>query len=151
MPYLEAVLSMPRSLPLYWYTRISSDLNSIRRTSTITKMLSKSRWTYFMPEIRSKFKKTQLPLNSPNWFYCLLLQLHVRFTSRNTCSLHLSLLSIQWMSNMTGDIAPPRSWLTNLNFSLCAVPAFLSHHLLSLCALHEVFTTCQWKLMENSA
>jgi len=27
MPYLEAVLSIPRSLPLYGYTRISSDLN----------------------------------------------------------------------------------------------------------------------------
>ena len=62
MPYLKAVLSMPRSLPLYGYTRISSDLNSVQRTPTFTKLLSMSRCTYFMPEIRSRFKKKQLPL-----------------------------------------------------------------------------------------
>jgi len=57
MPYLEAVSSMPFSLPLYGYMWISSNLNIVRRTPTFTQMLSVSRWTYFMLEIRSRFKK----------------------------------------------------------------------------------------------
>jgi len=61
MPYLEAVLSMPCSLPLYGYTRISRNLNSVRRRPTFTKLLSVSRWKYFMQEIRSRFKKTNFP------------------------------------------------------------------------------------------
>ena len=40
-------------------TQIWSDLNSVRRTPTFTKLLSVSRWTYFTPEIRSRFKKTK--------------------------------------------------------------------------------------------
>jgi len=35
----------------------SSDLNIFQRTPTFPKLFSVSRWTYFMPEIRSRFKK----------------------------------------------------------------------------------------------
>jgi len=57
---------MPRSLPLYWYRRISSDLNSARRMPTFVKLLSEGGRTYFMPEIRSRFKqkKTNFPFKS---------------------------------------------------------------------------------------
>ena len=89
---------MLRSLPLYGYTRISSDLNSVRRTPTFTKLLSVSRWTYFMPEIRSRFKKTQknFPLKA---FLC----------------------------NNTQSTAPAIALLTSCYHTCCAETGFNNH------------------------
>jgi len=68
MSYLEAVLSMPRSLPLYEYTGVSSDVNSVRRTRTFNKLLLVSRWTYFI-QVYPGLKKRTSPLRCWSWWY----------------------------------------------------------------------------------